>query len=109
MFGGDENFNSYSDVKAEYLQRLRDLIEAHENDRMYPTCPRCEGERQINVITSIEGGRRVYEYMSCPLCGGTGSQSPETSFEWLSNILEAEYLDDEEEAEVEAARKILVS
>lgn len=58
-----------------------------EPDALYIPCPRCEGRCQVHVYTRLPTEFRpaVGEYISCPLCGGTGEAERETARRWIED------------------------
>jgi DnaJ-class molecular chaperone len=88
------------------MDDLRALDEAHAKGVLYPPCPRCRGDYQIEVVIQIDGEQIETEYITCPTCSGTGEAEMEKAERWVLDRLDEYEVSDEDEDYLKQREKI---
>jgi rubrerythrin len=103
-----ETFGQIENEEQVMMEKLRALDEAYQGGNSYPECPRCEGERMVEVIVKLNGSfaSPTTESFNCPLCSATGEADAERAEEWLLNIIEEHELSDEDQNYIDDRKKI---
>lgn len=104
----DMTFNVVENEIELRMEQLRQLDAEYASGNLYPPCPRCDGDRTIEVITRLNGEYfppRI-ETLSCPLCSATGEAEAERAEEWLLEQVEGEELSEDDENYLEERKNI---
>lgn len=76
----------------EWTEKLADYKALKEKGELYPTCPRCDGDRYESAvpIEEIDSLRPMAESYPCPLCVLTATIDIDQAIEWIEGKAEYE-------------------
>lgn len=102
----DYTLNYDEDEENTVLDEISALLDAVEEDEMYPECPRCKGDRQIEVIVRVAGPYDWdTEHVNCPTCGGTGEAGVRAAAAYLDDLAARCNFTDEQQVAYDLARR----